>query len=483
MADANRASWRMLRESTFGTAATGAGGYVINPTGDSLGFDESRTNSQRIRSDLMTDASVRTGYGASGDINVEWGFGMPYVPLWAAALRFDNSATDPHDMNDATFIVTASDAADDAASTRLVEVSSATVVECPGETFTNAPALGSFVRMFGWAESANNGVFEVAGTAVDTITFVGGSDLTVEAAGRDIGLITYSAVLANGTASATTSGFTHATGWTTTPAVGDWIFVRNFVATGNGGFFRVEAADSTSITTTPSPTGGESGVAGIDIVLCGSLVNGTAASSFTIERLLADAAGAGSDLSDTFTGMRVGGLSLTIPADGQVTGSVSFLGANVAAGTAHAITDTTPASPTQPFNGVDNVESFFIGGTDTEFSSFSLTLNNNLRQRRVANSGGSVDSIGDGTLELTGSVTMYANANDQYAKALANTATSIAVVLRDELGLTKIMDVPRIRFGAPRRVAGGPNSDVMLELPWTAERDPSSDRMIAVAFL
>ena len=272
-----------------------------------------------------------------------------------------------------------------------------------------------------------------------------------------------------------TSVFTHATAWAITPTVGMWIRVSGFVAAGNNGFFKVTAATSTTITVAGTPLTIVSAGPAITINQGAQIVNGTTETSFTVEKEY-------SDLTNEFasiTGLIPATMNLSVAADQIVTLGFGLLGKTETT-TAATVGDGTndAATTSQVMNGIDHVRSVSENAASLSITAFSMEVQNNLRQRLQVATLGPI-SIGAGFVNPTGTVqayytSAYADIVDKY---IADTASSLALVLRDGSSITAanhyVVEFPRIKYSAARRVAGGVNQDILADMSWSAYREPT----------
>ena len=206
------------------------------------------------------------------------------------------------------------------------------------------------------------------------------------------------------------------------------------------------------------------------------LVNGTTFSSFTIQKQYVD-------LSNTFAiyrGAAPSGFTITVAPDQIVTGSFSFIATKETSGTSDLATTTTPATTTQPWNGITNVVYVYDDLTVLPITAFNMALNNNLRPRLQVGTLGAI-SIGSGTVDITGGCSGYFTDTTQMAKFLADTVTSISVVFKDAAGKYYVFDMPSVKFSAGRRVASGINTDVVQELSFTSFLDATELITLRVA--
>ena len=211
------------------------------------------------------------------------------------------------------------------------------------------------------------------------------------------------------------------------------------------------------------------------------IVNGTTFQSFTIEKRY-------TDLVNEFAylrGMAIDTMSLNVQRGAIITGGFGFMGVRETSGTATLATSTNAASTTDVMNGVDDVvnfmENYAAGANDFDITSFSLSLQNNLRALTQVGSLGAVE-MGTGSVAVTGTVQAYFRSKAVFDRYLNFDNTSLALVTQ-RTGTTGgwVVDLPRVKFTSGQRVAGGLNQDIIADLQFTAFRNPTEDATIRIA--
>ena len=269
------------------------------------------------------------------------------------------------------------------------------------------------------------------------------------------------------------TGTIAATGAFTNAAVGQWLKLSGFTKAGNNGYFRVATKDSANKITVEDPDSVlDDETKNAAITSGGCLRNGTTESSFTIEQSHLDL---GFYLQ--FLGMRVGGVNLSIPASGLITGSFDFQGKEATASAA-TIANTLTAAGTNPvFNGTSHFAALTVGGaalTDN-LTEISVALTNNLRQRRAL---GSLAPVGViyGTADVTGSFRLYPTGKTLIDKYLDFEESSLALRLVGGDGKKSyILTIPKLVFTGDLPETGALDGDVTLDLNWTAYFDSGLD--------
>jgi len=265
------------------------------------------------------------------------------------------------------------------------------------------------------------------------------------------------------------TGTIAATGAFTNALVGQWLKLSGFTKPGNNGYFRVAKKTSANEITVEDPDDVlEDETKSAAITSGGCLRNGTTESSFTIEQSHLDL---GFYLQ--FLGMRVGGVNLSIPASGLITGSFDFQGKEATASAA-TIANTLTAAGTNPvFNGTSHFAALTVGGAALadNLTEISVALTNNLRQRRAL---GSLAPVGViyGTADVTGSFRLYPTGKTLIDKYLDFEESSLALRLVGGDGKKSyILTIPKLVFTGDLPETGALDGDVTLDLNWTAYFD------------
>ena len=231
-------------------------------------------------------------------------------------------------------------------------------------------------------------------------------------------------------------------------------------------------------------------------------VNGVAERSFTIEKLFNDLSVAEGEQA---TGMTVGSFSLSVSPESIITSTFSFMGKDVKQ--LASLTDGSPtaASTQKILSAVDHVAGVYIktGTTGAPsylrpldgVTSFELNVENNLRSRTEIGELGS-QSIGQGSINVTGSLTVY---YDEDSGDIAESIyqgfedSALSIVLEEEkvneaknfaaqgtanVTPAVVFEMPRIKITSLTRNATGTGSDVMAEIGFTAFFDSTTDGTI-----
>ena len=251
---------------------------------------------------------------------------------------------------------------------------------------------------------------------------------------------------------------------------GQWIKISGAINAANNGYWRVQTRTSAGevIVFDPAPAAlvNETATASVTIKVDGMLRNGTTQSSWCVEQEHVDLA-----IFLLAVGLRVNSAQVTIPNTGLITLSMQMQGKQVTAPNATIASVLTPANSNQVFSATENFFQLLEGGgtlaDDVQQVQFSVS--NNLRVRRVPNSGSVPKAIKYGTLDVTGSLSVYPNGESMVEKYLAFTESSLSFRLTDTAGNTYIVTFPRYKYtgdGLPD--TGGLDGDVTMAMPFTA---------------
>lgn len=278
--------------------------------------------------------------------------------------------------------------------------------------------------------------------------------------------------------------------WTLTRAAGNWVsdgYVANMWITVAGSFVSnptTFVAKITNVTTTQltikyCPTlVAEGPIASVHVNNASQGVNGVANPSFTFERLF-------TDLTNKYAvnaGMCVSGLSLDVTTNGILTGKVSFIGKNETSYTSARGSGFTAAPTGDVMNAIDNVYAVLENGTAIGLTKFSLNINANLRNRLQIASLGPI-SIGQGRVEVSGSLEGYFTDPAIIDKYINFTSTSLVLIMKDSSSHYYAIELPKVKFKTGKRNSTATNTDVMMSLDFAAIREPTEDVTIRIATL
>lgn len=198
------------------------------------------------------------------------------------------------------------------------------------------------------------------------------------------------------------------------------------------------------------------------------LIDANTPKAFTVQTKFESGA---TDIFKRLTGAEVNTLSLNIRAAEKVEGSASFLALN------GDFANTAIAGATY----VDgNVEPILVGAnvgnitlnalTFDTLTALTLNLNNSMRTRHTLNGQLSPHSLGAGTLEVTGSATLYLNevVYNMLRAGADGTATGLTFEIGKTVGKKTRFEMPNVVLEAPDASSPNTEGDVMVTFNFRA---------------
>lgn len=257
---------------------------------------------------------------------------------------------------------------------------------------------------------------------------------------------------------------------------GQWFRLVHPGSANDGKVFRVSTsvAPTTTIitldTNTPATVAGS--LAG-GIVQTSRLTHGTTQTSFSIER-------ASTDINQflCYTGQTPSKMDINVASGSLSTISFDFMGK----GANRAASTQLPGSPIASYNydvqsGVSGTTcQLWEGGaplTSTYVKSISLSYDNALRAQDAICTLGAV-GIGAGTINISGSMSVYFADGALFDKFKANTNTSIIFSSQDSAGNGYIFTIPVANISSWKVTAGSKDQDMMVDLQFIGLRDASN---------
>lgn len=202
------------------------------------------------------------------------------------------------------------------------------------------------------------------------------------------------------------------------------------------------------------------------------LEDGSTLKSYTFEKEYTDLT---TPEFHSFTGCRIGGLSLSVEPGSPITGSISVLGQSGAMAESTVGTGAATAAPTNEVMvvGADVSEIAEGGSAATDVLGFSFDLDNALRNQRNITS---LDphNIGAGRLGVTGSVRFYFQDSTEVDKFLNFTSSSLKLTVADSDANQYIFEFPSVKYTAGPIEHSGNEGDAILNLSWEAFKDSSA---------
>lgn len=267
--------------------------------------------------------------------------------------------------------------------------------------------------------------------------------------------------------------------------VGQWIRTSGFSNSANNDYFRVNTVTAGTITVDDPGNVLVTEAAGASATIVGNMIrNGTTRKSYVIQKHIQDIA---VPTFINYIGCVVGQMNLEMASGSIITGSFDYQGLGVAAGT-DGIGDSQISGATivaestnTPMNAVNNIVNILEDNavSTNRFSNLSMSINNNLR---VADAIGSLNhiDISAGRLEVTGSMNIYYESRAAYERFINGTFFSFSFRAQDAAGNAMIFTFPRVKQSTGTLVAGGLDTDLILETEFTAILDPTTDSMIQI---
>lgn len=473
MSDANRTAVRVVEESSFGVTPAAPAFQELRYNSSSLQYSPKTVISDEIRSDRQISDVILVGFETSGDIATELSYGNLDV-LMRGALFSDWTLAPERTNITADSVIT-----DVSATTGVYTVTT-------GAAFV----VGHLVRATGFTNAANNAIGTATAGSTTSVT-IGGVTSTAETAppaGARLKVIGFAGVSGDITAvispanrlTATTLNFT-----TLGLAVGMWVKIggtaagNRFTGTAaNNGWARISAIAAGYIEFDVVPTGwaADTGSGKTIRVFTGDYMrNGVTERSYTIEQ---EYAGLVVPEWEYYTGMEVQSAAFEMNAQDIMKASLSFMGRSATIGTSRFASATTVAAPTNDvMNTSSHVGLIREGGAaiagPNYVTAVKFSFENNLRMQTAVGDPAAI-GIGVGRAMISGSLSTYFGSSALLAKVRANTASSYDFRVQDPTGTKAyIVDMPRIKFTSGNPEVQGVDTDMMIELAFTAVRHPT----------
>lgn len=344
--------------------------------------------------------------------------------------------------------------------------------------------VGSYVKITGCTNAANNGFFPVTAATATSIT-TGNAASVAEAAPpaasrlKAVGFQAVAAGNISATAGATNTISVTGTNPTTIGLVpGMWFQALNFATAANNGWYRVKSiagAGPYTITCDKVPTGfATDTAAGVKVVLAFTdyVRNGTSYLTHTTERAQLDLA---QPIYDYRKGDRTDSLAWDLTTQAIMGVKLSFLAMDhvpwsttqVAGATAVAASTSPVMNTSSNVGAVAEALSELVGGTQNVPLGGKVTLKSNLRARAALGTA-ALAGTGAGTLDATGEINLYLDTPSILAKVMANTASAFYTRMQDANGSGYVLDMPTIKYTDGDAPTGAENTDVTPKLMFQA---------------
>ena len=273
------------------------------------------------------------------------------------------------------------------------------------------------------------------------------------------------------------------TAMTTVPA-NAWMMVTaawtNTANANASGWYKNTTANSTATTITLAAgnTIPAAETVAITVRTTPTLSNGSNFRSFAFEKKLA------SNLFLLATGCQITQFQLNASVGGFVEGSFNVLAKQIATATATAAgagaNGIVPASVGRVIDTVGGVARIWMDGAalSSPAQSFQLNLQRQNARGQYAIGSSSAQGMGKGTLDVSGTLSLYFDTFTMYDKYRLETPVTIDLALRDANYGGYVISLPNVTLMNPSIVAGGPDQDVMAE--FQMEGNPSAGTIINV---
>jgi hypothetical protein len=167
-----------------------------------------------------------------------------------------------------------------------------------------------------------------------------------------------------------------------------------------------------------------------------------------------------------------------------ITGSITFMGKQGAASSATLSTGGpyTGTSDNPVMNGTSHVGQLWQGDAlmAEKLAEWNFSIGNNLRGKDALGQKGLFE-VGLGSLDVTGSISAYFRDNTLYETLLNHDYSGLAVVVTDGNGDSLAFSFPRVNFGSGDPNADAINTDVMVDVDFTAIRDEDTGVTVIVS--
>lgn len=475
-ADANRASIRVIEETTWGTTPAAGATREVRLTSSSLSATKETVTSDELRADRMVSAITETGASSGGDINFEHSAGAQDEFLAAFLMGSWSRPLSRDFWKGSTISVTG--------------ISTITVA---GKDISAYLTAGHRILLKGFATAANNGYFSIS-----TVAFSGGNtvitvtETSLAAEAGTVAVRLYDAndvvVLNDITISSTATGFSSTgTPFAAAIAAGQLKVGQNIFVDGLAGvaaIYKITALTDATITTAPAPASVVA--AGSKVTVKGSIlrnpgdVSEIAQRKFTIETAF-------NDVSQFMVqdGMVPGTFSLEVSTGAIITGTIGFQGratslvqASVLSGAGYTVLG---AQPGEVMNATTNVGRIEKDGSTFGASIQSISLSGEANLRQQAAVGNKfARGIGAGRFNLTGSMTVYFENEQLFSDFLNHETVALSFTVTDLDGQSYVYSLPAVKFNADAIAPGGIDQDVLDNVEFTAFRDPTTECMLQV---
>jgi hypothetical protein len=465
LAESNRVDLKISEETTFAETPASPNMLELRYTSESLGHKKETTESEEIRDDRQVQDLIEIGVGADGDIDGELTFAT-YDKLLEGALCSDFGAGSGVTVGGRQNI------------TLQAVAATQKIVRNTGSFVVDGFAVNQWVRLRGFSNAENNGVFKVSAVAALELTLTSGTDTLVDEAAATSRVVqgilgqAVAGVNLEVTAAAPLATVTRASGSFLTDGfvVGQWVRLIGFTESDNNDIWEVTAVDALTLTLSDADgvMATEAAAAG-KAVFGGYLRDGTTKKSYLVEKLFEDIAA-----YITYRGMRVAKASGGVTAKQKSMLKFSLMGQKGVSSGSSVAGGTSSANENPVFVAGANVGTIKEGGAAIAQAvrELSWEIDNGLQEVAVVDSSAPSD-ITLGSSVVKGKVSIYLADRTHYNKFQDHTPSSLSYRQADRDGNVLIYTFPRTLYSNARPVATGRNGQVMLDADFQAVHDPT----------
>lgn len=489
MSEANRTAVRFVKETSFRTPPASPFYQELRFTSENVNYTPTTEVSSEIDSTRQVKDLILTGYEAGGDVSTEYSIENADILMEGVMCSRWNRLPEVHNGASAEYQGTATRiTAVGATSITLAATSviAGTTINSTGTAFV----VGHLIRGTGFND-ANDTLYAITASAATSLTIAGGTVNAAPPATARIKVVGFQG--ASGDIVATVTGGNALTSTTlnfTTLGlvVGQWVKVSaeggafSFNTAANLGYCRISAiaAQRLSFDVVPAGWGADAGAAKTIRVYFGdSIRNGTTNTSFRMEKEYGLTAGT---RYAYFRGMEVSSMAINADTRSIITQTFTFMGSDgiIPSASRDASATTVLPNDNSVLDSSNSVPMILEAGVAVAapnyVSSFSFTLDNNMRALSSVGSPGAI-GVGLGRSDITGTLATYFGDETYLTKLINNTASSATFTLRDAAKIKgEIWDIPRLKYSAGVPEVTGIDTDIFASLSFQALRDMSSAR-------
>lgn len=256
-------------------------------------------------------------------------------------------------------------------------------------------------------------------------------------------------------------------------AVGDFIILHSCANAANNRPMRVLTATSASLTVDNADLVTEAATAPVLVqgkaIKNEAVAAGSAIDSYSVEREFTDV----SSEFAVYRGCTIDGFTISVTADDFVNITFNVMGKDDERPRPTSSKDSgtkIAAGTATQFNAVDDVSAVTENNIEYDVTAFEVIVNNNHHARQVVGTLGPI-SMGSGTCEVSGSVSLLFSASTQVDKHLAFTETGLDLMLYNGTNDAYVIEIPSLQFTSGDTVSGGQSQDVVAELSWEAQQE------------